>query len=93
MRNFILIDFLVERIKNLFSKIEKTEEELKNHDHNSDYYMKEEIDIMNNVKQNSSKLNFDYRIKEGNNALIAGDYEIESGCVLEIPNGSIVTIL
>lgn len=93
MKNFILIDFLVERVKNLFSLIEKTEDELKEHNHDSRYYRKEEIDIINNIKQNPNILSFDYRIKEGNNAVIAGDYEIAPGCVLEIPKGSTVTIV
>ena len=93
MRSFILIDFLIERVKQLFIKVDETEKELKSHNHDNDYYQKEEIDIMNNIKQNPSVLNHDYRIKEGNNAVVGGPYEISQGCVLEIPNGSTLTVL
>jgi hypothetical protein len=92
MKNFILIDFLIERVKNLFVKIEKNEIEIKTHTH-EEFYKKEEIDVMNNISQNPNKLNFDYRLKEGNNGVIGGPYEIESGCALEVPVGSVLTIV
>jgi len=86
MRDFILIDFLIEKVKKLFTLLET-------HNHDDKYYTKEEIDANLNMNMNPSKISYDFKIKEGNNAIMGGPVEIEAGKVLEIPKGSVLTIL
>ena len=86
MRDFILIDFLIEKVKKLFTLIET-------HDHDSIYVKKEDLEVSDFIKQHPKTLTFDYKIEEGNNAIISGPFEIANGNVLEIPKGSVVTII
>jgi len=86
MRDFILIDFIIERIKKLFSLIE-------NHTHDNLYINKDIYEIENFIKQHPNVLTIDYRIKDGNNAIISGPFEIQSDKILEIPKGSTLTII
>lgn len=86
MRNFILSDFLIERIKKIFNLLE-------NHNHDNLYVRKDEYNIESMIKQTPNRLTFDYKIKEGNNAVVSGPFEIAGGCVLEIPKGSSFSII
>jgi len=86
MKNFILIDYIIERIKQLFTLLDT-------HNHSDLYYTKEEIDAKNHLKQNISKLTSDYKIQEGHNSIVGGPFEIESGTTLEIPKGSTLSVI
>lgn len=86
MRDFILIDFLVEKVKKLFKLLET-------HDHDNMYVKKEDLEVGNFIKQSPNRLTFDYKIEEGNNAMVTGTFEIEAGSVLEIPKGSVFSVV
>ena len=70
MRDFILIDFLIEKVKKLFTLLES-------HTHD-EYVKKEDLEVSNIIKQHPKTLTFDYKIEEGNNAVISGPFEIET---------------
>jgi hypothetical protein len=86
MKDFILIDFLIEKVKKLFQILET-------HQHDSRYYTKEEFDAKDLIKQHPNSINFDYKIQEGNNAILSGPFEIKNGFVLEIPKGSTASVV
>jgi len=86
MKNFVLIDFLIEKIKKLFYIIE-------NHNHDDVYVKKEELEIDEFIKQTPNRLTIDYKIKNGNNAVVAGPFEIKGGTTLEIPKDSVLSII
>jgi len=85
MRNFILLDFLLEKVKKLFLLIE-------NHNHD-DIYVKKEENIEKIIPQSANTLTSNYKIKENHNAVVSGPYEIKGGVILEIPKGSTFTVL
>jgi hypothetical protein len=86
MRDFILIDFLIEKIKKIFVLLE-------NHNHDNLYVRKEDLEVETFIKQTPNRLTFDYRIKDGNNAVVSGPFEIANGVTLEIPKGSVLSVI
>jgi hypothetical protein len=86
MRDFILIDFLIEKVNKLFSLLE-------NHTHDNLYVKKEDLEVETFIKQTPNRITFDYRIKDGNNAILSGPIEISSGTTLEVPKGSVLSII
>jgi len=86
MKNFILIDYIIERIKQLFTLLDT-------HKHDDIYYTKDEIDAKSYLKQNINKLTNDYKIQDGHNSIVGGPFEIESGTTLEIPKGSTLSVV
>ena len=86
MRDFVLIDFLIEKVKKIFVLLE-------NHNHDNRYVKKDELEIETFLKQSPNRLTFDYRLKDGNNAVVSGPFEISNGVSLEIPKGSVLTII
>ena len=86
MKNFVLIDFLTEKVKKLFELLE-------NHNHDNIYVRKEDLKNDTIFKQNVSVLTFDYKLNEGSNAIVSGPLEIKGGVTLEVPKGSVLTIV
>ena len=85
MRDFVLIDFLIEKVKKLFKLLET-------HNHDNVYVKKEELENTTFIKQSPNRLTFDYKIEEGNNAIVSGPFEVSAGSTLEIPKGSVFSV-
>jgi hypothetical protein len=86
MREIVLIDFLIEKVKKIFTLLES-------HNHDDLYVKKDELEIDTFIKQTPNRLTFDYRLKDGNSAVVSGPFEIANGNVLEIPKGSVLSII